>query len=185
MLLHSGNNILLTRPSVLLESSDFAMISRCIRFLCSILLFGLVMSRHSSAAVITPPLTRTNGTPAIDNRKLVNLASRTHCIIEAIGPRVPVSSEHCGRALRFLFSRSDIDIERTYSRVVSKPIRLTWPPCVIGMDRRYDGHSKLQISPRQVIMSVISTLELCQEYGQGGWQYIEWDPDWIVFVEGV
>lgn len=163
------------------------MISRhcCIPVLCSILLFGLVKSLPSSAAVITPPSTHTNGTPALGNGKLLNLASRTHCIIEAIGPQVPVSGQHCANALGSLLSRRDIDIERTYSRIVSKPIKLTWPPCVIGMDRRYDGHSNLRISPRQVIMSVVSTLELCQEYGQGGWQYIEWDPEWIVFVEGV
>ena len=187
MVLHSGH-VLSMRTLCPVGCCDSAMISRyrcIIPFLCSILLFGVVISLPSSAAVITLPFTHTNGTPALGNGKLLNLSSGTHCIIEAIGPLVPVSGQHCARQIASLFSRRDIDVEHTYSRIVSKPIRLTWPPCVIGMDRRYEGRHNLRISIRQIIMSVASTLELCQQYGQGGWQYVEWDPDWIIFVEGV
>lgn len=158
---------------------------RWIPFFSFILLLSVVTSPASSAAVITPPFTKINETSAFGIGKSLNLASRTHCIMDTIRPPVPVSDQHCARALAHLHSRSDIDVVRTYSRLAKMPIRFTWPPCVIGMDRRPGGNSRLQISVRQVIMSAVSTLEICQAYGQGGWQHIEWDPNWIVFVEGL
>ena len=153
-------------------------------FLRFILLVSLTTSVARSAILIRPSPISTNKTLPYSLRKPSELRSRTRCILEVIPPVLPVDRNICAPAFSNLLRRPDVDEVREYARQASWPASFSRAPCVIGMDRRFEGTGTLRISFRQIVMIASRTLVLCERYGQGGWEHIDGDEDWVVFVEG-
>ena len=55
--------------------------------------------------------------------------------------------------------------------------------CVISMDRQKHGGS-ISISKRRIVDYARQLLFFCENYGYGGWVFLNEDPGWIIIVSG-
>ena len=110
--------------------------------------------------------------------------ARIHCYHPVRYPYFPVNIPICLPTFNTLLSTQIVDTPHVFRRIGRFPIKLTDYPCALSLDTQ-QLQAVIRISLRAVVDSAIRTLDACDSYGQGGWEHIESNEDWIIIVQQI
>ena len=111
--------------------------------------------------------------------------SITRCQIPTPGALTrPVNLARCQIIFSNLLNYERADSPSTYVQHNRDPIIISQFPCAISLDFRHNM-GIIKISNQRIVAEVSQILNLCRQYGDGGWAWLQDHPQWIIIVDGV
>ena len=151
--------------------------------LVQVLGFLTVSYSFANAAIVPSSLSAfPNVVPSTKLNVSTYLNDTTHCLLP-VPYVVPVSLETCQPALRRTLLAPEVDYLRLYEHNMSPIMIIGGTGCFVSLDRQGRG-GNIVITKRTVVAYALQVLQLCQNFGHGGWAHIDMNDDWIVIVSG-